>query len=166
MRSYAPEPPATHGKNRVPGVTGKCQVLRSSKRTPRNSLEYRVVLTRHAVCSTTDDGRLTVKSGMAENLESLPERVDVIERKLDALSLSVDTRFDAVDGHVAEQRRYIEFAYQRLEERMNAGFDRLDGGLLAVNSRLERLEAKLDHFIGSWSGAMPRRRVPRRPKKR
>ena len=77
---------------------------------------------------------------MADRLDALPERVDVIERKLDDLSRSVDSRFeqvdqrfeqidrrfDAVDEHFAEQRRYVEFAYERLDARMTAGFSRLD----------------------------------------
>lgn len=89
---------------------------------------------------------------MAETLEALPERVEIIERKLDALSASVDRRFeqvdrrfDQVDEHFAEQRRYTEFAYERLDQRLTrlertmiAGFDRLETAI-AAGTRRRRL---------------------------
>jgi hypothetical protein len=59
-----------------------------------------------------------------------------LERKLDALSASIDRRFDAVDkpfeaviAAIVEQRQYTEFAFGRLD------------------TRLERVERKLDQFI-------------------
>ena len=94
---------------------------------------------------------------MANTLDALPERVDTLEHKLDALSLSVDRRFeqvdrrfdqvdrrfDQVDEHFAEQRRYTEFAYERLDRRitgleraMIAGFDRLQIAIVAGRRRL------------------------------
>ena len=48
---------------------------------------------------------------MTSNLDALPERVEGVERKLDALTLSVDRRFDEVSEHFVEQREYIEFAF-------------------------------------------------------
>ena len=106
---------------------------------------------------------------MAEHLDALPERVDTIERKLDALSSSVDKRFEQVDKRFdevdkrfeevdkrfeevklqfVEQRQYTEFAYERLEQRMSAGF--------------KRLERKLDQVIDDRS--RPTSRRPPRPR--
>ncbi|HLG59065.1 MAG TPA: hypothetical protein VI485_27230 [Vicinamibacterales bacterium] len=95
---------------------------------------------------------------MTGNLEQLPERVGVLERKLDSLSASVDRRFDEVDKrfdevtqHFVEQRQYTEFAFETLERRMVAGFERLEGRMVAGfrthSDRLERIERKLDQFI-------------------
>ena len=131
-----------------------------------------------------DDGRLAVKSDMSANLDALPERVELIERKLDALSMSVDRRFEEVNRRFdevdkrfnevdkrfnevtqafVEQRQYTEFAYAQLERRMVDGFGRLEQMRAIDSARLERLERKLDQFIESQS-----RRPPRstgRPKK-
>jgi hypothetical protein len=106
---------------------------------------------------------------MAE-LEQLPKRLDTLERKLDALSASVDRRFDEVDKrfddvyrrfdeidkrfdevseHFVEQRQYTEFAFARLEARMNEGFVRLGSQVDANTEGLARLERKLDQFIDS-----------------
>lgn len=93
---------------------------------------------------------------MAEQLDAVPKRVDIIERKLDALSLSVDKRFEQVDKRFnevdkrfdevklqfVEQRQYTEFAYERLEQRMSAGF--------------KRLERKLDQVIDDRPRSTPR----------
>src|SRR5688572_9691599 len=98
---------------------------------------------------------------MAENLEALPERVDTIERKLDTLSASVDKRFDDVNRrfddvdkrfeevseHFVEQRKYTEFAFERLEKSMGDGFT-------SVRTDIERLERKLDQFVEGQSGTV------------
>jgi outer membrane murein-binding lipoprotein Lpp len=98
---------------------------------------------------------------MADWIGGLTERVQVVEEKVDRLSASVeqlsvshhqlsakvdqlaashhqlsakmDQRFNAVDAALLEQRQYTEFAYGRLEAKMDAGFS--------------RLERKLDQFI-------------------
>jgi len=101
---------------------------------------------------------------MAEN--GLPERVERVENKLDALAESVDKRFDRVDRrfadidqqflevreHFVEQRQYIDFAYDKLDKRMTEGFS--------------RLERKFDQFIDARSrpASVPQRRA--RPSKR
>jgi hypothetical protein len=100
----------------------------------------------HVLDMADDDGRLAVSSEMTGALEALPERVDRIEQKLDALSVSVDQRFDLVDEHFAEQRRYTEFAFERLDQRitrlertMIAGFDRLEAAIAGlVDQRARR----------------------------
>jgi septation ring formation regulator EzrA len=91
---------------------------------------------------------------MADRIDDLTERVQTVEEKLDRLSASVnqlstsvdrrfdqvdarfakvDERFDALDAAIVEQRQYTEFAYSRLEAKMDAGFG--------------RVERKLDQFI-------------------
>jgi hypothetical protein len=77
---------------------------------------------------------------MAGSFNDLPERVLTVERKLDTLSASVDARFDAVDEALVEQRRYTEFAFQKLDAKMDERFDRLE-------ARFARFERKLDRFI-------------------
>ena len=67
------------------------------------------------------------------NPEALPECVDRIEQKLDSLATSmderfatVDHRFDEVSEAFAEQRRYTEFAFERLDKRLTAMDGKLD----------------------------------------
>ncbi len=72
--------------------------------------------------------------------EAMVERIDQIEKKLDGLAASVERRFEAVDAAFLEQRQYTEFAFSRLETKMDARFDRVD-------ARFDRLERKLDNFI-------------------
>ncbi len=80
--------------------------------------------------------------------EQLPERVDRIERKLDALTESVDRRFDEVSEHFVEQREYTEFAFERLRKEMLEGFN--------------RLERKFDGSVERWSGSRAKARWERR----
>ena len=111
----------------------------------------------------------------------LPERVDVIDRKLDTLTASVDRRFDeltaSVDGRfdevtasvdrrfdevtaaLVEQRQYTEFAFTRLEKRMLDGFAGVESRFDRTDNRLERLERKLDQ-------ALDGRRRSRRPRRK
>ena len=86
--------------------------------------------------------------------EAMVERIDQIEKKLDGLAASVERRFEAVDAAFLEQRQYTEFAFSRLETKMDARFDRVDarfGNVDArfdkVDARFDRLERKLDNFI-------------------
>ncbi len=98
----------------------------------------------------------------SRNDEAMRDRIDRIEKKIDDLAASVDWRFEAVDrrfdaveaefisiaGAFAEQRQYTEFAFGRLEAKMDAGFARAD-----VN--FARLERKLDQFMKAF--AAPKR---------
>ena len=102
--------------------------------------------TARAVLLPVDDGRLW-RRAMVEN-EGL-ERVVRIEKKFDALSVSVgerfnnvDERFDEVRDHFVEQREYIEFAYDRLDRRISEGLARLEQRMwsssICVPSRTRR----------------------------
>lgn len=92
-----------------------------------------------------------IDRAMADRIDDLTGRVQTLEKKLDLLSASVDQRFDAVDEALLEQRQYSEFAFSRLEARMDAGDARLeakmDAGFTRVGERFDRLERKLDQFI-------------------
>ena len=123
---------------------------------------------------------------MVEN-EGL-ERVVRIEKKFDALSVSVDERFNNVDkrfdevrDHFVEQREYIEFAYDRLDRRISEGLARVeqrtaDGFATAdqriselkreVTEGLSRVERKLDQFIESQSRSKVTTRRARPSKRR
>jgi len=102
---------------------------------------------------------------MTNGSSNLPERLEVVEQKLDGLIQSVDVRFaqvdarfnhvdqrfDEVDAAIVEQRAYTEFAYEKLNSKMDAGFARLDqkidDGLVRVDGRFDRLERKIDQII-------------------
>ena len=119
---------------------------------------------------------------MADTIDPM-DRVQVVESKLDQLSTSVDHRFDQVnqrfdqvdqrfdqvdqrfdqvdqrfeslEAALVEQRTYTEFAYAKLDAKMDAGFVRADANLKQLEDRLNaridssvgRIERKLDQFI-------------------
>jgi len=87
---------------------------------------------------------------MTDGSNNLPERLEVVEHKLDGLIQSVDVRFDEVAAAIAEQRAYTEFAIERLDSKMDAGFARLDqkidDGLQRVDGRFDQLERKMDQI--------------------
>jgi hypothetical protein len=87
-------------------------------------------------------------SGMTTDLQGLPERVERVELKVDALTARIDAidaslerRFDAVDQSFTEHRQYTEFAFERLRTEMNDRFGRLD--------------RKVDWIIDHLSGRKP-----------
>jgi hypothetical protein len=82
---------------------------------------------------------------MAHRDEGIGEKLEAIDRKLDALSASVDLRFDEVTVSLVEQREYTEFAFNRLRSEMTAGF-------AGVNANLGRLERKLDQVLDRVAG--------------
>lgn len=91
------------------------------------------------------------KVDMSE-LERLPARVETIEYKLDGFIVSVGGRFDEVTDALVEQRQHTEFAFARLEERMNARFDKVDGRLEGMEKRLDGLEQRLDGLERRFDG--------------
>ena len=110
-------------------------------------------------------------------LEMLPERVDVIDRKLDTLTASVDRRFDELTASVdrrfdevtaalVEQRQYTEFAFTRLEKRMLDGFAGIDSRFDRMDSRFDRMENRLERFERKLDQAIDGRRRARRPRRK
>jgi hypothetical protein len=98
---------------------------------------------------------------MADRIERLEERIQVVEVKVDQLASAMSAGFQAVDDALREQREYTEFAFARLEQRMDAGFARIDDRFTKIDDRftkiddrfskidtsLARVERKLDQFI-------------------
>jgi len=96
---------------------------------------------------------------MADSPDGPPERAR--PATVAELADSVDRRFDAVDEALVEQRRYTEFAFDRLKQEMASGFGRvehelgvvktgvhrLEQEMVIVKSGLGRLECKLDRLI-------------------
>ena len=81
-----------------------------------------------------------------------PERVQGVEQKLDALSASVGAGFEHVDAALLEQREYTEFAYEKLDSKMDAGFSRLDQKMDAGFSRLDqRMDAGFAQVDGRFA---------------
>jgi archaellum component FlaC len=76
---------------------------------------------------------------------AMPETVDTLARK-------IDRRFDAVDEHFAEQRAYIEFAYERLEQRMNAGFAEVKADLGGVKTDVAGVKVDLADVKAALGG--------------
>jgi hypothetical protein len=64
-----------------------------------------------------------------ERFEGMDRRFDTVDARLDGM----DARIDGLETALVEQRRYTEFAFLQLSEKMDAGY--------------ERLERKLDQFI-------------------
>jgi archaellum component FlaC len=100
---------------------------------------------------------------MTNGSSDLPERVGVIEQKLDGLIQSVDarfaqvdTRFDQVDAAIIEQRAYTEFAYEKLDSKMDAGFARLDRKMDAGFARLDQKIDDIDNRLGKVDGRFAR----------
>jgi tetrahydromethanopterin S-methyltransferase subunit G len=95
---------------------------------------------------------------MADKIDDLTTRVEGVETKVDQLSASVDQRFEAVDRRfdavdrrfdqieaaLIEQRAYTEFAYSRLEAKIDARSDKLEAKMDAGFGCIER---KLNQFI-------------------
>jgi archaellum component FlaC len=91
---------------------------------------------------------------MADRIDRLEERIQVVEVKVDQLASAMNAGFQAVDEAFREQREYTEFGFARLEARMDAGFARMDGRFAQmddrfakIDDRLARVETKLDQFI-------------------
>jgi len=91
---------------------------------------------------------------MADRIDRLEERIQVVETKVDQLASAMNAGFRAVEEALREQREYTEFCFVRLEQRMDAGFSRIDERFGEIDDRFGRMEAglarverKLDQFI-------------------
>lgn len=100
---------------------------------------------------------------------SVDERGDTeqtVEQKLDVLSASFDRRFNAVDENfkavtaaLVEQREYTEFAFGRLEDRIDRlefRFDRTEPRLDRMEARLDRLDQRMDAGFAKVDGRFAR----------
>jgi hypothetical protein len=73
-----------------------------------------------------------------ETLDTLAEKITALSTSTDKRFASVDKRFDEVSEAFVEQRKYTEFAFERLRTEMNGGFGRLDRKLDRVLETLTR----------------------------
>jgi hypothetical protein len=90
---------------------------------------------------------------MADRIDRLEGRIEVVEGKVDQLASAMSAGFQAVDEAFREQREYTEFCFARLEQRMDAGFAKVDDRLALLGAGLSRVERKLDQFIDVQSRA-------------
>lgn len=97
---------------------------------------------------------------MADRLDDLTDRVEKLET-------TVREGFKAVDEGFAEQRKYTEFAYSRLDTKMDAGFAKMDERFATMDGSFSRLERKLDQFIDTQSktNALVERRLKARERR-
>ena len=104
--------------------------------------------------STMVDSR---KGGvMADRIDHLTERVQVVEVKVDRLSSTVNELAAAMVAGFVEQREYTEFSHARLEATIDAGYAQLEAKMDAGHAQLEakmdagytKLEAKMDVDLG------------------
>jgi uncharacterized protein YicC (UPF0701 family) len=83
-------------------------------------------------------------TAMADELGSISERVQVVERKLEQkieqLAASVKSGFDGVDEAFADQRLYTELAVARVGSEIH----RLDS---TIDARFSRLERRIEQVI-------------------
>jgi predicted nuclease with TOPRIM domain len=77
---------------------------------------------------------------MGERVDGVLGRLTSVERKVDSLAATMDRRFDEVAEALVEQRRYTDFAYERLEAKIS----QMDGRLTELDGRVVRLDAKMD----------------------
>ena len=95
---------------------------------------------------------------MTERGEDVGVQVAAIDRKVDALAVTMNQRFEEMNQMVnvrfaevseafAEQRRYTDFAYDRLDGRIS----QLDARLITLETKVDsgfaRMERKLDQLL-------------------
>ena len=76
---------------------------------------------------------------MGERVDGVIERLTSVETKVDSLAATMDRRFDEVAAGLGEQRRYTDFAYERLDEKIS----QMDGRLTALDERVVRLDVRV-----------------------
>ena len=159
--------PSSQGLKILQGrIRHACAVLAIAQGTVQFSLRYLTVIDSvhllHRRRTMVDSPK---ERTMTDGSSNLPERVEVIEQKLDGLIQSVDARFeqvdrrfeevdrrfDQVDAAFIEQRAYTEFAYERLDSKMDAGFARLDR---RMDTGFARLESKMDTDVARLESKM------------
>jgi hypothetical protein len=112
-----------------------------------------------------ESGKLDRVQVIETKLDSLTAKVDELSTSVDVRFAAVDRRFDAVDRRfdavdrrfdelaaaIVEQRRYTEFGFTQLDQKIEARFAQLDQkmgvGFARSDERFARFERKLDQFI-------------------
>ncbi|MEO6238335.1 MAG: hypothetical protein ABIQ52_15155 [Vicinamibacterales bacterium] len=88
---------------------------------------------------------------MSSEIHSGGDRTETVEQKVDKLSASVDRRFDDVDVALVEQRKYTEFAFDRLAGEMRDGFKGVDGRLNFIDGRLNSIDGRFNSIDGRFN---------------
>jgi len=76
---------------------------------------------------------------MGERVDGVLERLTSVERKVESLAATMDRRFDEVAEALGEQRRYTDFAYERL----NGKISRLDDKVSRLDDKVSRLDDRM-----------------------
>ena len=79
---------------------------------------------------------------MGERVDGVIERLTSVETKVDSLAATMDRRFDEVAAGLGEQRRYTDFAYERL----NGKISRLDDRVSRLDDKVSRLDDKVSRL--------------------
>lgn len=92
-----------------------------------------------AAMAPSDQNLTRRVDGLEIKLDDVSEKIDRLSDSIDQRFEQVDRRFEQVDAAFVEQRQYTEFAYQRLDTRMDAGFSRLEGHIVRVERKVDQL---------------------------
>jgi archaellum component FlaC len=101
---------------------------------------------------------------MDERFEKIDERFAKIDErfeKIDERFAKIDEQFSDVSEQFAEQRRYTEFAYERLIQRMDAGFASVRAEMV-TKSEFQQLDRKVDRIIEHLLPVKPEREARER----
>jgi hypothetical protein len=111
---------------------------------PIEALPERVHAIEHKLDALTEsiDARF---DAVDARFDAVDARFDAVDARSEALTTSIDKRFDEVTSALVEQRQYTEFAFDRLRGEMLAGF-------AAQTTNFERLERKVDQLIDRLIG--------------
>ena len=80
--------------------------------------------------------RRTLSVALGELRSSVDHRFDQVDQRFDATDRRIDERFRGVDEQFVEQRRYTEFAFEAVNNRISSLEHRFE--------RVDRLEEKID----------------------
>jgi uncharacterized protein (DUF3084 family) len=70
-----------------------------------------------------------LSGSIGQRFEQVDRRFEQVDRRFEQVDRrfeQVDRRFDGIEGALVEQRAYTEFASERLDAKMDAGFARLE----------------------------------------
>ena len=76
---------------------------------------------------------------MADQRQDLYERIVSVEEKVDSLTASIDQRFEEVTESFVEQRRYTDFAFDRLNASLSTLEAKMDSGFARLDRKLDQL---------------------------
>jgi chromosome segregation ATPase len=106
--------------------------------------------------------------------DAVDRRFEAIDRRFEALDERLEREFQAISDQFVEQRKYTEFAFERLQAHIDTRLEGLErtlgvhtNQLSQHSSQLSRLERKVDQLLDLQlrpSGRARRRLLPKRQK--